>query len=263
MTCSFKPLQRMTGHQFAEGGYDKAVLAVGSTEYHGEHLPYGTDTLVSTHLALEVAQRVKGLLMLPPIPYGMSAHYSEFPIAVTLKTETLIHILHEIFDSLLKHGINKLLIVNGHDGNIPAIEAASNEYRAVHPEFKLAILSAWWVTAGELVPEDTFEVWDGLGHGGEGETSMMLHVDPTLVDMPRARGVVPDLPAQLEHKWLFHEITPYGATGDPTKATAEKGRLMNESLVNLMVESIEELDRKDWTLNDHFKNESGIKSESI
>jgi creatinine amidohydrolase len=243
-----KPFLRMTGHEYHSGEYDKAVLAVGSTEYHGQHLPYGTDTLVSEHIAVEVSKRVEGMLMLPPIPYGMSAHYSEFPIAISLRTETLMHVLHEVFDSLLKHGIKRLLIVNGHDGNIPAIEAATNEYRTQYPEFKIMVLSAWWVTAGELVPEGTFEVWNGLGHAGEGETSMMLRVDPSLVDMSRAQGVVPDLPEHVEWKWRFNEITPYGVTGDPTKATPEKGRLMNDALVDLLVDHVNMLDVKNWEI---------------
>jgi len=243
-----KPFLEMTGHEYHSVEYDKAVLAVGSTEYHGMHLPYGTDTLVSEHIATEVSKRVEGMLMLPPIPYGMSAHYSEFPIAISLKTETLMHVLHEVFDSLLKHGIHRLLIVNGHDGNIPAIEAATNEYRTHHPEFKMMVLSAWWVTAGHLVPEGTFEVWNGLGHAGEGETSMMLRVDPSLVDMSRAQGVVPDLPEHVEWKWRFNEITPYGVTGDPTKATPEKGRLMNDALVDLLVDQVKTLDEKNWEI---------------
>jgi len=243
-----KPFLRMTGHEYHSGEYDKAVLAVGSTEYHGQHLPYGTDTLVSEHIATEVSKRVEGLLMLPPIPYGMSAHYSEFPLAISLKTETLMNVLNEVFDSLRKHGINRLLIVNGHDGNIPAIEAATNEYRTQHPEFKIMVLSAWWVTAGELVPQGTFEVWNGLGHAGEGETSMMLRVDPSLVDMSRAQGVVPDLPEHVEWKWRFNEITPYGVTGDPTKATPEKGRLMNNALVDLLVDQVMMLDEKNWDI---------------
>jgi len=224
----FKPFLRMKGHEFKEG-YDKAILAVGSTEYHGEHLPYGTDTLVSEHVSMEVAMKVNGMLMLPPIPYGMSAHYSNFPIAISLSTETLMRVLREVFDSLRKHGLNRLIIVNGHDGNIPA-------------------LSAWWVTAGQLVPEGTFEVWDGLGHGGEGETSMMLRVDPSLVDMEKAVGVVPDLPEHVDWKWTFDEITPHGVTGDPTKATQEKGAAMNDALVNLLVDLVKELDEKDWKI---------------
>jgi len=243
-----KPFLRMTGHEYHSGKFEKAVLAVGSTEYHGKHLPYGTDTLVSEHIATEVSKRVEGMLMLPPIPFGMSAHYSEFPIAITLKTETLMHVLQEVFDSLRKHGIHRLLIVNGHDGNIPAIEAATNEYRTQHPEFKMIVLSAWWVTAGQLVPENTFEVWNGLGHAGEGETSMMLRVDPSLVDMSRAQGVVPDLPEHVEWKWRFNEITPYGVTGDPTKATPEKGRLMNDALVNLLVDQVKMFDEKNWDI---------------
>lgn len=243
----FKPFLRMTGHEFEEG-YNKAVLAVGSTEYHGKHLPYGTDTLVSEHLSMEVAKRVKGMLMLPPIPYGMSVHYSNFPIAISLSTETLMRVLREVFDSLRKHGLNRLIIVNGHDGNIPAIEAATNEYRVEHPEFKMAVLSAWWITAGQLVPEGTFEVWNGLGHGGEGETSMMLRVDPSLVNMEKAIGVVPNLPVHVDWKWTFDEITPYGVTGDPTKATPEKGAAMNDALVKLLVNLVKELDEKDWKI---------------
>jgi creatinine amidohydrolase len=238
--------QRMTGQDFKTGDFDKVVLAIGSTEYHGLHLPYGTDTLVSEHLACEVASKVNRMLVLPSIPYGMSAHYASFPIAISLKTETLMQILREVFNSLRKHGLLKLLIVNGHDGNIPAIDAVTNEYRAEYPEFKIAVLSAWWITAGELVPKNTFEVWDGLGHGGEGETSMMLRVAPELVDMDKAKGVVPLLQSHVEWKWTFDELTPYGVTGDPTKATKEKGILMNQALVTLLVEFIENLDKKQW-----------------
>jgi len=246
---SEKRLLRLTGHRLEAGGFDKAVLAVGSTESHGEHLPHGTDTLIASHLAEAVAERVEGLLVLPALPIGMSAHYSSFPVAVTLTTETLMRVLREVLASLLNHGIKKLLIVNGHDGNIPAIEAATREFRTEHPEMRIAVLEAWWVTAGELLPEGTFEVWDGLGHGGEGETSMMLAVAPELVEMEKARGVVPDLPAHVQVKWRFDELTPYAVTGDPTKATPEKGRLMRDALVDLLVDFIEEMDGKDWDIS--------------
>jgi creatinine amidohydrolase len=205
--------------------------------------------MVSEHLASEVSKNVRDMLLLPPIPFGMSAHYSGFPLAISLKTETLMRMLHEIFDSLRKNGLNRLLIINGHDGNIPAIDAVTNEYRAEFPEFKIAVFSSWWVTAGQLVPEGTFEVWGGLGHGGEGETSMMLHVDPSLVDMRKAQGNVPDLPTKVEIKWLFHEITPYGVTGDPSKANQEKGKLMNDAMVNLLVNQVQELDEKNWEIS--------------
>ncbi len=111
---------------------------------------------------------------------------------------------------------------------------------------KVAVLEAWWQTAGELLPEGTFEAWGGLGHGGEGETSMMLRVAPELVDMGRARGVVPDLPEHVQVKWVFSELTPYGVTGDPTKATKRKGEMMREALVELLVSFVEEMDKRGW-----------------
>jgi creatinine amidohydrolase len=245
---SGRRLLTMTGHGLNSGEFDKAVLAVGSTEYHGEHLPYGTDTLVAEHLAEAVAERVGGMLMLPPLPFGMSMHYASFPIAITLTTETLMKVLTDVMDSLLSHGLRKLLIINGHDGNMAAIESATREFRVEHPEMRIAVLEAWWQTAGELLPEGTFEVWGGLGHGGEGETSMMLRVAPELVDMGRARGVVPDLPEHVQVKWVFNELTPYGVTGDPTKATKRKGEMMREALVELLVSFVEEMDERDWEL---------------
>jgi len=251
---SERRLAEITGHKFKSSTFDKAVLAVGSTEYHGEHLPYGTDTLVAERLAEAVAERVEGLLVLPPIPYGMSKHYGYFPIAISLSTETLIHVLQDVFKSLLDHGLKRLLIINGHDGNIAAIEAATREFRAEHPDMRIAVLEAWWQTAGELLPKETFEVWGGLGHGGEAETSMMLAVAPELVDISLAKGVVPELPAKVQVKWRFEELTPHGVTGDPTKATAEKGQKMRDALAELLIAFLKDMDKKGWKLG---KPESG------
>jgi creatinine amidohydrolase len=170
-------------------------------------------------------------------------------MVLTLETETLIRALKELMDSLNKHGVKRLLVVNGHDGNIPALEAAAREYRTEHPEFKVAALEAWWITAGDLLPEGTFDAWGGLGHAGEGETSMMLRVAPELVNMSKARGHIPSLPGHVQVKWLFKEITPYGVTGDPTKATSEKGILMWDALVTHLTAFIKEMDRNGWEVD--------------
>ncbi|MBS7631473.1 creatininase family protein [Candidatus Bathyarchaeota archaeon] len=241
-------LAYLSGYSFKTLRFDKAVLPVGSTEYHGDHLPYGTDALVAEKLAEEAAGRVEGVLVLPTLPFGMSLHYASFPISLTLTTGTLISVLKEIFSSLLRHGILKLLVINGHDGNIAAIEAASREFRVEHPELKIAVLEAWWETAARSLPEGTFEAMGGLGHGGEGETSMMLALAPELVDMSRARGMEPRLPEGVQVKWLFHEITPYGVTGDPGKATREKGVMMRDALLDLLVSFLKRMDEDDWSL---------------
>ncbi len=242
-----KLLERMIGYERGTFKFDKAILAVGATEYHGDHLPYGTDTIVARRIAEEVAKKVNGLLVLPPIPYGMSLHYASFPIAVSLTSETLMKLLKEVFASLLSHGIRKLFIVNGHDGNIAPIEVATREFKVEHPEMKICVLEAWWTTAGELLPKGTFEVWDGLGHAGEGETSIMLAINPKLVEMKYAKGAVPELPSHVQIKWVFEELTPYGATGDPSKATKEKGEKMMKALIDHVTSFIEEMDKKGWT----------------
>ncbi len=242
-------LLRMTGYLLKENYFDKAVLPLGSTEYHGDHLPFGTDTLVAESLAEAVSQRVGGMLCLPALPFGMSRHYSSFPLSITLSTETQIHVIKEVIDSLNQQGLRRLLIINGHDGNLPAIEAATREYRVDHPEMRVAVLDAWWVTAAELLPKGTFEAWGGLGHAGEGETSIMLKVAPELVNLSRARGHIPTLPEHVQVKWLFKEITPFGVTGDPTKATSEKGILMWNALVNHLVSFIEDMDRDGWEVD--------------
>ncbi len=243
---SSNDLRIMTGYLLKERFYNKAVLPLGSLEYHGEHLPFGTDTLIADNLAKAVASKFDDMLVVPAIPFGMSAHYAGFPIALTVSTEILIRILKELMSSLNKYGINRLLIVNGHDGNIPALEAASREYRSEHPEFKIMSLEAWWITAGKLLPRGTFEAWEGLGHGGEGETSMMLRVAPELVNMSKLKGVIPSLPEHIQVEWLFGEITPFGVTGDPTKATSEKGIMIWDAIVNHLVSFIEEMDKVGW-----------------
>ncbi len=236
----------LNGKKFREGNYDKALIPVGSCENHGDHLPFGSDTIVSTKIAEEVAKRVKGAFVVPPLPYGMSEHYAMFPIAVSLKPETVIAVLRDVFESLYRHGIRKFLVINGHDGNIEPIEIAARQFKVQHKDARIAVLDAWWVTAGKLLPPDTFEVWEGLGHAGEGETSINLAIAPELVDMEAAKGVVPKLPEHIKIVWTFDELTPYGATGDPTKATKEKGEKMLNVIVDFLVKFIEEMDAKNW-----------------
>jgi len=240
-------LQVMNGYDYKLKNYDKVIFAVGSCENHGDHLPFGTDTLVSHTLALKVAARVDGVLVLPPINVGFSDHYAYFPFSISLKSETLIAVIKDILESVIKNGVTKIFVVNGHDGNIAPIEIATRETKLKFQEVKIATLDAWWIAAGKLMPSDTFEVWNGLGHAGEGETSMALHQFKELVNMEHARGVIPDnLVEHIDIKWTFNELTNCGVTGDPTKATQEKGELMEEALVNLIVDFFDTMENSEW-----------------
>lgn len=240
-------LMKLTSTQVMAGGYDKAILAIGSCECHGPHLASGTDTLVSHMLSCQVADRVKGLLVLPPVTVGYSAHYDSFPFSLTLGYDTVTQVIYDIIESVLRNGIHKIFLMNGHDGNIAPIEIAARKIKEKYPEARIAALPAWWVVAGELLPEGTFEVWNGLGHAGEGESSIAYYLYPQWNQPELAPCVVPDrLPDYVDIKWDFSEITNCGATGDATKATAEKGEKMTKVLVDCVVKAIEQLDASDW-----------------
>jgi creatinine amidohydrolase len=238
--------EEMNGHKYGVHKFNKVMFNLGSLENHGPHLPFGTDCFVSYMLAKEIAAHFDDLLLLPPMFYGMSEHYKDFSFTVSLQYETLTALIRDVLDSCYREGFRRLFIFNGHDGNSAPIEVAARSFKVAHPDIKIAVQDAWWVTAGQLLPKDTFEVWDGLGHAGEGETSICLELFPHLVEMEYAKGVVPKLPPGADLKWKFNELTNTGASGDPTKGTKEKGAAMRRVLVDAVVEFIRYLDGIDW-----------------
>jgi len=239
-------VQHLSAADFRQSPFEKVILPLGSLESHGPHLPFGTDALTAWLLALDIAARLPKTAVLPPLNYGVSEHYKDFSFTVSVQFETQIAFLRDILESVYREGIRKVFVMNGHDGNIAPIEVASRSAKVAHPDFKIVSLDAWWNMIGELLPKDFFAVWNGLGHGGEGETSICLELFPELCDVSKAAGVVPHLPKYLDVKWLFKELTNTGASGDPTKGTREKGRKMREVLVEAMVKVLSELDRNGW-----------------
>lgn len=239
-------IQHLTSGDFRNAPFEKVILPLGSLESHGDHLPFCTDSLTAYLLSLEVARRVPKTAVLPPLPYGMSEAYREFSFTLSLRPETETAIIGDILESLYREGINKVFILNGHDGNIASIEMAARTVKAAHPEMKILSLDAWWNTLKELLPPGFFEVWNGLGHGGEGELSIGLALFPDLCEPGQARGIVPRLPPYVDVKWMVSELTDCGATGDPTKATREKGVIIKETLVNAIVGILTALDESGW-----------------
>jgi creatinine amidohydrolase len=241
-----RDVQHLSAADFEAAPFEKVILPLGSLESHGPHLPFGTDALTAYLVALEVAKRVPGTAVLPPVNYGVSEHYKDFPFTVSLQFDTETAIIRDILESVYREGIRKVFIMNGHDGNIAPIEIAARTAKVAHPDFKIVSLDAWWKVVGELLPADFFEVWSGLGHGGEGEMSICLALFPELCDPSKAVGIVPNLPAHVDVKWKFNELTNTGASGDPTKGTREKGLKMRQVLEDVIVETLTGLDEADW-----------------
>lgn len=240
-------LLKLTAHQVKERKYDKVILAVGSCEAHGQHIAEGCDTFVAYELSKKVADKVSGLLVLPPITVGYSGHYDSFPFTLTLRYDTITQVIYDMLESVIRNNITKIFIINGHDGNIAPIEIASRKLKEVYPKARIAVLPEWWVTAGELLPSNTFEAWNGLGHAGEGETSIAYYLFPEYCEPEFASCVIPNnLPQYIDIKWDFGEITDTAQTGDATKASAQKGEKMTDVLVRCVTEAILQLDEKNW-----------------
>lgn len=228
---------------------DSAITMFGACESHGWHLPLGPDIFVPTEIAKRAAERLEKTVVVPGIPFGTSIHYNHFPLTVSLRYETTISIAEDIFISLISHGIKHIIILNGHDGNIPALEVAARNVKNQYKDATIVYIPAWWEITGEKMQED-FEVWNGLGHGGEGETSITMAVKPELVNLEDAVCQMPnDMIRLSKHASIIfdiQEITTTGAIGDPTKATVEKGEKMLTIVVDYLVDLIKELEKSDW-----------------
>ncbi|MGD2070223.1 MAG: creatininase family protein [Gemmatimonadota bacterium] len=226
---------------------DVALLPVGAIEQHGPHLPLDVDAWDAEAICAEVAERCRPPrpLVLPLIPYGVSYHHEDFPGTLTVAPETLARFVYEIGMSAARHGITKLVIVNGHGGNLPTLQfAAQMINRDAH------IFTC--VDTGESSDADIAKMTETRPdlHAGEVETSTTLARRPHLVDMTKAAAFVPrsdsrylDFSSEYGVEWFAHtsRISPSGVLGDPTKASVEKGERMWEAMIGHLVSFVETL----------------------
>jgi creatinine amidohydrolase len=204
-----------------------AVLPVGSFEQHGAHLPLATDTIVASTIADAVARQYS-LYCLPPVTFSCSHEHEGFPGTVSVSTQTLVAMIGDIRSSLERAGVAKLVIVNGHGGNyvLSNIAQEANVGRpavALFPgrdDFAVARESAGMVTS----------VHDDM-HGGEWETSILLHAHPELVHDAYLESDHDATDRPYLHLLGMAGYTTSGIIGRPSLATADKGRLAVASLV--------------------------------
>jgi len=230
-----------------------AILVFGACENHGDHMPFGSDFIFPMEIAKRLATKVNNVIVLPAIPYGVSLHHDQFQMTMSINPETLVGIISDLLSSLIQNKIRRVLIINGHDGNIGPIEVAARSIKNKHPEMTIACLESWWILVGQL-KKDLFEVWSGLGHGGEAETSAILAVRPDLVNMESApKEVIPKLPENIRIFWKFDELTSTGATGAPQKASIEKGNEILQMLEDLLLSFIKQMELSDWKYGLYLK----------
>ncbi len=220
---------------------DVALLPVGAIEQHGPHLPLDTDAFDADHLAKRVAAACPEPkpLVLPLIAYGVSYAHDDFSGTLSVSPGILSRLVYEIGMSVARQGITKLVIVNGHGGNGPALHFAAqliNRDAHIFTCVDTGETSDAEVNAMSDVPNDV--------HAGDIETSTTLAVRPELVRMDRLEKFIPrfsseylDFTAHGGVGWYARtaKITPSGVFGDPTRATREKGEKMWEVMIDHLV----------------------------
>jgi creatinine amidohydrolase len=220
-----------------------AVFPIGSMEQHGYHGPLGTDSIIADAVTKDVAKRLNAL-SLPPLWYGVSSHHMNFSGTITVRPETISHIIEDILDSLIHHGVKKILILNGHGGNTPSIRIACGKVRERHPEVFLAHSSVWLALHDDYdeLPDEARQMdWRSLAaHAGCLETSLTMAIDKTMVKLERAVDKPVDRFAQAGDPTLsviakVEELTEVGSAGDPTKSSQEMGKVFLERTVDRIV----------------------------
>ena len=216
--------------------YDIVLLPWGATEPHNLHLPYLTDSILSHDVALDAANTLymeKGIrcMVLPPVNMGaQNPGQRQLPFCIHARYETQKAILTDIVSSLYEQGFRKMLIVNGHGGNVfkPMIRDLLLDY----PDFIIAS-SEWFKMARAA---DFFE--EAGEHADEIETSVMMHYHPEwvhLYDAGEGKAKSFAIKAMNEGKvWIprdWSEVTTDTGIGNPMKSTAEKGRRFAEAVV--------------------------------
>jgi len=233
---------------------DVALLPVGAIEQHGPHLTLDVDAFDAEYLARRVADACSDPkpLVLPTLAYGVSYHHEEFPGTLSISNETLSRLVYEIGISIAKNGIKKLVIINGHGGNSPALNYAA---QMINRDAKIFAC----VDTGETSDVDIYDIVETPNdvHAGEIETSTSLATRPHLVNMEEAQKMVPEFSSRYLNftskrgvSWFAHteKISASGVMGDPTKASAEKGKKMWEIMIAHLVAFVEDL--KSMTLDE-------------
>jgi len=232
------------------------VLPVGSVEDHGLHLPLDVDNFIIGSIVEEAARRLDGeMLLLPPVPYGFETHHMDLPGTIDIRMENMLNFVLDITRSVAHHGFNRILLADGHGSNMPILDLVARRTNLETDALCGAFI--WPSLAKETIEQiRESERPGGMAHACELETSLYLYLDPARVQMDKAKkeiGISPtrfiwmDLlmssPVLLMDRWTRFSKT--GVAGDPTLATAEKGKKVFEAVVTALIDLVREFKNYD------------------
>ena len=231
------------------------ILPVSATEQHGPHLPLATDRMIGEHFCRKIDGEMQDkVLVLPSVAVGCSWHHMDFAGTLSVKHETFISQVEDILSTVAHHGFKNIIIFNSHGGNIAVGQLLMEKLGARYPEGHIVIVT-WW----KLISEELFALNEsgpgGVGHAGEFETSLMMHIAPELVhhshieevkniksfdwaEMDMLRGSKASLYRSMK------EMTSNGAFGNPSAASEEKGLKITELVTSAMQLIITDMQKK-------------------
>lgn len=232
-----------------------AVLPVGAIEQHGPHLPVWVDSCINELLldrALAAMPGAMSVLALPLQAVGKSDEHIAFAGTLSLSCDTLTAMLVQLGESVARAGVRRLILLNSHGGQPQVMDIVA---RALRIRCDMLVVNAAWFAIG--TPDGLFsaaECRHGI-HGGEVETSLMLHLRPDLVDMTRARDFV-SLGQEMEGDfqllspegrfgfgWQAQDLNAWGVCGNAAAADAERGARLAEHMVRTFVDLVGEVAR--------------------
>lgn len=224
------------------------VLPIAACEQHGPHMPTGTDTIICNAVAEGVEQEnSNSVLLLPTLWLGASRHHLRW--GATLSTGSLAtytSILTEILEPLLEDGYRRVLLLNGHGGNIDPMRVAVRTLQPTYPEVLLTAASYWSIAEAEIAELMEGEV-KSVGHACEAETSLIMHLRPELVSESMIENFIDYAPDNVDGVFICQDMkqrTAKGATGRPDLASAAKGAQMFNSIVSKVSRVVDNLCRQ-------------------
>jgi creatinine amidohydrolase len=207
------------------------VVPIAAVEQHGRHLPVFTDSMllgeVVRRAALNLGDRV---LWTPLLWLGNSHHHLDFPGTLSAHPRTYLDLLAGLIDNLVEHGFRRVVLLNGHGGNIVPAQQAVFEARQRHRQASdlLLLAATYWLLGSKPHEIDPTLVQGAMGHACEWETSMVMHLSPGLIgDVAAIEPVSPAMPFEpAAQGWITRERSASGHIGEPARASAQKGQAL-------------------------------------
>lgn len=237
-----------SNHAFiASRKWDVVVLPFAATEPHNTHMPYGTDIFQVEEVGRRACERAYGLggnvLLLPAMPFGVNTNHLKVPggLALSVTPTTLLALLADLVDALSRQGIRKMVLLNGHGGN----ELKPLTRELFHKTDMFLCVCDWFRVAADQYPRIFAKPGE---HADEMETSMGMAFFPQWMKpaVPGSGQVKMNRFEAIRKGWVsitrpWHLLTDDTGVGDPGAATAEKGRMLMESVVERLGDFLHEL----------------------